>query len=70
MATLPFVITEKDGKERQFDIFSLLLSDRIVFINGPMDGLTANSVVAQLLYLDSEDSEKDICHDHHSCDAV
>lgn len=61
MATLPFVITEKDGKERQFDIFSLLLSDRIVFINGPIDGLTANSVVAQLLYLDSEDSEKDIC---------
>ena len=61
MATLPFVITEKDGKERQFDIFSLLLSDRIVFINGPIDSLTANSVVAQLLYLDSEDSEKDIC---------
>ena len=61
MATLPFVITEKDGKERQFDIFSLLLSDRIVFINGPIDDLTANSVVAQLLYLDSEDSEKDIC---------
>jgi len=61
MATLPFVITEKDGKERQFDIFSLLLSDRIVFINGPIDGLTANSVVAQLLYLDSEDFEKEIC---------
>lgn len=61
MATLPFVITKKDGKERQFDIFSLLLSDRIVFINGPIDDLTANSVVAQLLYLDSEDSEKDIC---------
>lgn len=61
MATLPFVITEKDGKERQFDIFSLLLNDRIVFINGPIDGLTANSVVAQLLYLDSEDFEKEIC---------
>lgn len=60
MATLPFVITERDGKERQFDIFSLLLRDRIVFINGPIDDLTANSVVAQLLYLDSEDSDKDI----------
>lgn len=34
MATLPFVIAEKDGKERQFDIFSLLLRDRIIFING------------------------------------
>ena len=61
MATLPFVITEKDGKERQFDIFSLLLRDRIIFINGMIDDLTANSVVAQLLHLDSEDPETEIC---------
>lgn len=60
MTTLPFVITKKDGQERQYDIFSLLLSDRIVFINGLIDDLTANSVIAQLLFLDSQDSEKEI----------
>ena len=60
MALVPFVITERDGKERQFDIFSLLLNDRIVFINGVIDDMTANSVVAQLLYLNSEDQEKEI----------
>lgn len=60
MGTLPFVITERDGKERQFDIFSLLLKDRVIFINGPIDDSTADSVVAQLLYLDAEDNEKEI----------
>ena len=60
MTAIPFVITERDGKERQFDIFSLLLRDRIIFINGMIDDLTANSVVAQLLYLDAEDQEKEI----------
>ena len=60
MTTLPFVITKKDGQERQYDIFSLLLSDRIIFINGLIDDLTANSVIAQLLFLDSQDSEKAI----------
>lgn len=61
MGPIPFVISERDGKERQFDIFSLLLRDRIIFINGLIDDMTANSVVAQLLYLNSEDSEKEIC---------
>ena len=60
MTTLPFVITKKDGQERQYDIFSLLLSDRIIFINGMIDELTANSTIAQLLFLDSQDSEKEI----------
>lgn len=60
VATIPFVITERDGKERQFDIFSMLLKDRIIFINGVIDDLTANSVVAQLLFLDAESSEKEI----------
>ena len=60
MAIVPYVITEREGKERQFDIFSLLLNDRIVFINGVIDDLTANSVVAQLLYLNSEDQEREI----------
>ena len=60
MTTLPVVITKKDGQERQYDIFSLLLSDRIVFINGMIDDLTANSVIAQLLFLDSQNQEKEI----------
>lgn len=61
MAIVPSVITNREGKERQFDIFSLLLNDRIVFINGVIDDLTANSIVAQLLYLDSEDHDREIC---------
>lgn len=60
VATIPFVITDRDGKERQYDIFSMLLKDRIIFINGVIDDLTANSVVAQLLFLDAESSEKEI----------
>ena len=60
MTTLPFVVTRKDGQERQYDIFSLLLSDRIIFINGQIDGLEANSVIAQLLFLEAEDPDKDI----------
>lgn len=60
MTTLPFVITKKDGQERQYDIFSLLLSDRIIFINGQIDGMEANSVIAQLLFLDSQDQEREI----------
>ena len=60
MTAVPFVISERDGKERQFDIFSLLLRDRIIFINGVIDDFMANSVVAQLLYLDAEDQNKDI----------
>ncbi len=61
MAIVPYVITDREGKERQYDIFSLLLNDRIVFINGVIDDMAANSVVAQLLYLDAEDHEKEIC---------
>lgn len=60
MTTVPFVITKKDGQERHYDIFSLLLSDRIIFVNGMIDDSLANSVVAQLLYLDAENQEKEI----------
>lgn len=60
VATIPFVITERDGKERQYDIFSMLHKDRIIFINGVIDDLAVNSVVAQLLFLDAESSEKEI----------
>lgn len=57
---IPFVISEREGKERQFDVFSLLLRDRIVFINGVLDDNAANCVIAQLLYLDSIDCEKEV----------
>lgn len=46
--------------ERAYDIFSRLLKDRIVFLGGPVDDQVANTVIAQLLFLESEDKEKDI----------
>jgi ATP-dependent Clp protease, protease subunit len=59
-AVVPMV-TESNGRvERSFDIFSLLLRERIVFVGTPIDDQVANLVVAQLLYLDREDQEKDI----------
>lgn len=56
-------VTEKIGDKeiRSSDIFSSLLKDRIIFIGDKITDLTANSVVAQLLFLEAEDSEKDIC---------
>ncbi len=61
MNIMPYVITKTDGTPHQFDIFSLLLKDRIIFINGAIDDFTANSVIAQLLYLDSLNQEQEIC---------
>jgi ATP-dependent Clp protease protease subunit len=59
--TLVPMVVEKTGQgERAFDIYSRLLNERIVFLNGPVDDHTANLVVAQLLHLESADSEKDI----------
>jgi ATP-dependent Clp protease protease subunit len=55
------MVVEKTGQgERAFDIFSRLLNERIVFLNGGVDDYTANLIVAQLLHLESQDSEKDI----------
>jgi ATP-dependent Clp protease protease subunit len=55
------MVVEKTGQgERAFDIFSRLLNDRIVFLNGPVDDHSANLIVAQMLHLESSDSEKDI----------
>jgi ATP-dependent Clp protease protease subunit len=55
------MVIEKTGQgERAFDIFSRLLNERIVFLNGPVDDHVANLIVAQLLHLESNDSEKDI----------
>jgi len=55
------MVVEQSGMgERAFDIFSRLLRERIIFLGTPIDDTVANSIVAQLLFLDSEDSEKDI----------
>lgn len=57
---VPTVIEQTNRGERAFDIYSRLLKDRIVFLGTPIDDITSNLVMAQLLYLESEDSEKDI----------
>jgi len=57
---IPTVIEKTHAGERAFDIYSRLLKERIIFIGGPVTMELANSVVAQLLHLEQEDSEKDI----------
>jgi len=57
---VPMVVEKTGQGERAFDIFSRLLNERIVFLNGPVDDHSANLVVAQMLHLESADSEKDI----------
>lgn len=57
---VPMVIEKTGNGERAFDIFSRLLNERIVFLNGPVDDHSANLIVAQFLHLESQDSEKDI----------
>ena len=57
---IPTVIEKSQFGERAYDIYSRLLNDRIIFLGGPIDDYTANLIIAQLLYLDHEDSKKDI----------
>jgi len=57
---VPIVIEQTSRGERAYDIFSRLLKDRIVFIGSPISDLTADTVIAQLLFLESENPEKDI----------
>ena len=57
---VPMVVEQSSRGERAFDIFSRLLKDRIIFIVGGIDDYVANLVVAQLLFLESEDPQKDI----------
>jgi len=57
---VPMVVEKTGQGERAFDIFSRLLNERIVFLNGPVDDHSANLVIAQMLHLESSDSEKDI----------
>ncbi|MFZ5898362.1 MAG: ATP-dependent Clp endopeptidase proteolytic subunit ClpP [Bacillota bacterium] len=57
---VPIVVEQTARGERSYDIYSRLLKDRIVFIGGPIDDHVANLVIAQLLFLEAEDPEKDI----------
>ncbi|MDR1287048.1 MAG: ATP-dependent Clp endopeptidase proteolytic subunit ClpP [Treponema sp.] len=57
---VPYVIEQSGTGERSYDIFSRLLKDRIVFIDGEINDIGADLVVAQLLFLDGQDTEKDI----------
>ena len=60
MAGVPYIIEESDKGDKTYEIYSRLLKDRIIFIQGVFENDMANAVVAQLLYLQSEDKEKDI----------
>lgn len=57
---VPMVVEQTNRGERAFDIYSRLLKDRIIFIGGPIDDQVANLIIAQLLFLESEDPDKDI----------
>lgn len=57
---VPYVIERSGNTERSYDIFSRLLKDRIVFVDGEINDATADLIVAQILYLESENPEKDI----------
>ena len=56
---VPYVVEQTGRGERSYDIFSRLLKDRIVMLSGEVNDVTANLVVAQLLFLESEDPDKD-----------
>ena len=60
MALIPMVIEKTGQGERAFDIYSRLLNERIVFLNGPVEDYSSNLIVAQILHLESQDSEADI----------
>ena len=58
---IPYVVERTSTGERSYDLYSRLLEDRIIFLSGPIDDNVANTVVAQLLYLEGKDPSKDIC---------
>ena len=60
MTLIPMVIDKSEFGERAFDIYSRLLKERIIFLSGPIDEHSANTVVAQLLFLESEDPKADV----------
>ena len=60
MSFIPYVVEQTSRGERSYDIFSRLLNDRIIFLSEEVNDVTASLVVAQLLYLESQDPDKDI----------
>ena len=60
MSYVPIVVEQNNRGERSYDIYSRLLKDRIVFLTGPITDEVANVVIAQLLFLESENPDKDI----------
>lgn len=60
MSTIPYVIEQTSRGERSYDIFSRLLSDRIVFLGEEVSDVSASLIIAQMLFLEAQDSEKDI----------
>jgi ATP-dependent Clp protease protease subunit len=60
MPLIPMVIEQTSRGERAYDIYSRLLKDRIIFLGTPIDDVVANTVIAQLLFLEADDPDKDI----------
>lgn len=60
MGLVPMVVEQSGRGERAFDIYSRLLRDRVIFLTGPVTDESANLVIAQLLFLESENPDKDI----------
>ena len=60
MSFVPYVVEQTSRGERSYDIFSRLLNDRIIFLSEEVNDTTASLVVAQLLYLEAQDPDKDI----------
>ncbi len=60
MSVIPIVIEQTGRSERAYDIYSRLLKDRIIFLGSAIDDIVANTVIAQILFLQTEDPEKDI----------
>ena len=61
MALVPYVVEQTSRGERSYDIYSRLLKDRIIFLGGEINDDVANTVVAQMLFLEMEDPDADIC---------
>jgi ATP-dependent Clp protease protease subunit len=60
MASVPFVVEQTGRGERAYDIYSRLLKDRIIFIGTPIDDYIANLIIAQMIFLEGEDPDRDI----------
>ena len=58
---VPYVIEQTSRGERSYDIYSRLLKDRIIFLGSAVDDTVANLIIAQMLFLEADDPQKDIC---------